>query len=382
MNTDVSLKLDRVALEVPIFLQRERDTRNWWSVLLGAAFDPPRREMRTLLRDISFEARDGDRIALLGLNGAGKSTLLRVLNGAYLPTSGSLQVHGSRQALLNISLGFNNEATVRENIFLRGNAMGMKTTLIRELIEPILEFAGLQQKAAHRLRTLSSGQRMRLGFAISTAVQHDIMLMDEWVGTGDAEFMAKARERMQSRVAGSKIVVLASHSLGLLRGVCNRGLVLDGGRLVFDGGIDDALKTYHEVVVRTQNERGSRAERLQTTGALEGVSLQDGKIRLKGWALQGFIAMPTVLAVDVGSERRLITEFTRQARPDVQRHFGLHDPVCGFEAELPAEGLESLALLGRSPAMYGGSDPEDLDGPFRVSSAVLTRMSQTKPAGS
>ena len=378
---DVSLKLDRLSLEVPIFLQRERDSRNWWSVLLGAAFDPPRREMRTLLRDISFEARDGDRIALLGLNGAGKSTLLRVLNGAYLPTSGSLQVHGSRQALLNISLGFNNEATVRENIFLRGNAMGMKTTLIRELIGPILEFAGLQAKAAHRLRTLSSGQRMRLGFAISTAVQHDIMLMDEWVGTGDAEFMAKAKERMQSRVAGSKIVVLASHSLGLLRGVCNRGLVMDAGRLVFDGDIDEALKTYHEVVVRAQNERGSRTERIQTTGALEGVSLQDGKLRLKGWALQGFIAMPPVLAVDVGSDRLMITEFTRHARPDVQRHFGLHDPVCGFEAELAVEGLDSLALLGRSPAMYGGSSQEDLDGPFRVSSAVLTRLAQSKASG-
>jgi lipopolysaccharide transport system ATP-binding protein len=381
MDTDVSIRLDRVSLDVPIFLQRERDTRNWWSVLLGAAFDPPRREMRTLLKDISFEARDGDRIALLGLNGAGKSTLLRVLNGAYLPTSGSLSISGSRQALLNISLGFNNEATVRENIFLRGNAMGMKTTLIRELIEPILEFAGLQQKAAHRLRTLSSGQRMRLGFAISTAVQHDIMLMDEWVGTGDAEFMAKAKERMQSRVAGSKIVVLASHSLGLLRGVCNRGLVMDGGRLVFDGGIDDALKTYHEVVVRAQNERGSRNERLQTTGALESVSLQDGRLRLKGWALQGFIAMPPLLAVDVAGERRLITEFTRQARPDVQRHFGLHDPVCGFEAELAVEGMDSLALLGRSPAMYGGTNREDLDGPFRVSSAVLTRLAQSKPTG-
>lgn len=381
MSMDVSIKLEGVCLEVPIYVQRERDARNWWSVLLGAALDPPRREMRTLLEDVGFQAREGDRIALLGLNGAGKSTLLRVLNGAYLPSSGRIQVRGSRQALLNISLGFNSEATVRENIFLRGNAMGMKTTLIRELIEPILEFAGLQQKASHRLRTLSSGQRMRLGFAISTAVQHDIMLMDEWVGTGDAEFMAKAKERMQSRVAGSKVVVLASHSLGLLRDVCNRGLVMDGGRLVFDGDIDEALKHYHAIVVRAQGESGGSSERLHTTGALESVTLHGGKLRVKGWALQGFIAMPTILALDVNGERRILDGFVRRARPDVQRHFGLHDPVCGFEAELAVDGTDTLTLLGRSPAMYGGSDHERLDGPFRVSSAVVSRLVNTRSSG-
>lgn len=377
MTQDVSIRLDRLALEVPIYVQRQRDVRSWLTVMLGAAFDPPRREICTLLRDISFEAREGDRIALLGLNGAGKSTLLRALNGAYAPTSGSIAISGSRQALLNISLGFNNEATVRENIFLRGNAMGMKTALIRELIEPILDFSGLQEKSSHRLRTLSSGQRIRLGFAISTAVQHDIMLMDEWVGAGDAEFMAKAKERMQSRVAGSKIVVLASHSLGLLGDVCNRGLVLDGGRLVFDGGIEEALKAYHDVVVRTQDEHDGLSERLQTIGTIESVSLEGGVLRLKGWALQGFIAMPPLLAVDIGPDRHVVKDFVRRARLDVQRHFGLHNPVCGFEAELRVPGLSSLAQLGGAPAVFGGAHESRLDGPFRVSSAVKARLAQS-----
>jgi lipopolysaccharide transport system ATP-binding protein len=374
MSTRVSIRLDRLALEVPIYLQRERESRSWLGVMLGAAFDPPRRELRTLLRDIAFEAKEGDRIALLGLNGAGKSTLLRVLNGVYAPSSGNIEVCGSRQALLNISLGFNNEATVRENIFLRGNAMGMKSALIRELIEPILEFAGLQEKASHRLRTLSSGQRMRLGFAISTAVQHDIMLMDEWVGAGDAEFMAKAKERMQSRVAGSKIVVLASHSLGLLSDVCNRGLVLDGGRLVFDGPIDAGLKAYHDVVVRVQAEKGGAAEHLQTTGTVESVALEAGVLMIKGWALQGFIAMPPILAIDIGQDRHLIENFARCPRPDVQRHFGLHDPICGFEASLRVPGLESLAQLGGLPAVYGGAQVSRLDGPLRISSVVKARF--------
>jgi len=133
---------------------------------------------------------------------------------------------------------------VSENIFLRGTAMGMKTVQIRQLFDAILEFSGLGEKASHRLRTLSTGQRMRLGFAISTSTQHDIMLMDEWVGTGDSEFMMKAKERMKDRVAGSKVVVIASHGMGLLRDVCNQGLVLDRGRAVFYGGIKDAIKAY------------------------------------------------------------------------------------------------------------------------------------------
>lgn len=372
-----SIKLHSVSLEVPAYVQRERNSRNWLSVLLGAALDPPRREMRTLLQGLNFQATEGDRIALLGLNGAGKSTLLRVLNGAYQPSGGTIDIVGSRQALLNISLGFNGEATVRENIFLRGNAMGMKTALIRELIDSILDFAGLQEKAFHRLRTLSSGQRMRLGFAISTAIQHDIILMDEWVGAGDAEFMAKAKERMHSRLSGSKIVVFASHSLGLLRDVCNRGLILDRGQLVFDGAIGEALKEYHQIVLRAQAENGGATERLQTTGALEKLSLSGRKVRVSGWALQGFVAMPTILGIEVDGVMHTTTQFTRYARRDVMNHFGLHDPVCGFEAdfELPEE-LASAAMQ-RLPGLYGGNNPDRLDGPFQVAPALLSRVMAT-----
>src|SRR5690606_13760620 len=196
------------------------------------------------------EVREGERLAILGRNGAGKSTLLRVLNRVYQPSAGSVVVNGSCQALLNMSLGFNGEATVRENIFLRGIAMGLKASFLRGQVEQILDFSGLHEKVNHRLRTLSSGQKMRLGFAISTSVQHDIMLMDEWVGAGDADFMRRARDRMRSRVGGSKIVVLASHSTGLLRDICNRGIVLERGRLVHAGDITSALKYYHDLLAR------------------------------------------------------------------------------------------------------------------------------------
>lgn len=249
MSMDASIVARGISLELPLFLQHARSATSILSTLIGAAFDPPRREFRTILDDVSFSAGPGDRIGIVGRNGAGKSTLLRVLTGAYQPTRGMLEMHGTRQALLNISLGFNNEATVLENIYLRGTAMGLRTAQLRPLVEPVLDFAELGEKTHHRLKTLSSGQRLRLGFSIATAVQQDIMIMDEWIGAGDASFIHKARDRMRDRVDGAKIVVLASHNFNLLREVCNRGLVLEGGRVRFFGDIGDALKHY-EVLLR------------------------------------------------------------------------------------------------------------------------------------
>lgn len=249
MTTRITAR--EVGLEVPVYLQSDRSSKTWFATLLGAAVDKPRREFRTLLDDVSFELNDGDRLAIIGRNGAGKSTLLRLLTGAFMPTRGSIESVGSCQALLNISLGFNGEATVKENVFLRGTAMGIRSAQLRELLDPILDFAGLRDKATHRLKTLSAGQRLRLGFAISTSVQNDIMLMDEWIGAGDAEFLVKARERMVGRVNGSRIVVLASHNVHLVRDVCNLGIVLEQGRVVYFGEVKDALNEYTGLIRRS-----------------------------------------------------------------------------------------------------------------------------------
>lgn len=236
-----------LGLDIPHFLQDMPIQQSLYTTLVRAPFARPRREYRTLLSGLSFEIRQGERVAILGRNGAGKTTLLRVLTGAFEPTHGSLDIQGSRQALLNLGLGFNSEATVQENIYLRAIAMGMSGAEIRDVVRPVLEFSELGDVANHRLATLSSGQRMRLGFAISTAVQHDIMLLDEWIGAGDAGFVEKAKQRMTSRVDGSKIVVLASHNFPLLRKVCTRGIVIDHGRMVYAGEIEESIKEYKKI---------------------------------------------------------------------------------------------------------------------------------------
>lgn len=337
------IRLHNLSLDVPVFLPQESRASNWRGLLAGAAFARSRRGLARLLDGLTFDVGEGDRVAILGRNGAGKSTLLRVLNGVYQPTQGSIQVSGTRQALLNIALGFNGEATVKENVLLRGSAMGVSAAYLMEQVDEILEFAGLVEKTNHLLRTLSSGQRMRLGFAISTAVQHDIILMDEWVGTGDADFMAKAKDRLLSRMGGSKIVMLASHSTGLLRDVCNKGIVLERGRLLFDGDIVSALKFYHEQLAAQRDIQApqlSAAEepvaRAQIFGCAEKIVVHaDGLVEIEGWFADAEGSVPDSLALLIDGEQYPAESIERTRRADVMRHFGLAHDGYGFRARVP-----------------------------------------------
>ena len=368
-----------VTLDVPLYQQPERQASGWGALFLGAALDPPRRRLARLLEDIDFELGEGDRLAILGRNGAGKSTLLRVLNRVYQPTRGSLEVSGTCQALLNMSLGFNAEATVMENIFLRGVAMGLKAPFLRSQVPEILEFSGLAEKSGHRLRTLSSGQKMRLGFAISTSVQHDIILMDEWVGAGDADFMLKAKERMQSRVGGSKIVVLASHSTGLLRDICNRGIVLEQGKLVHAGDITSSLKYYHEMLARLRESKKvdpgpHDAAAGQVFGAVEEISFEPEGCVVRGWLIDTEGVVPGGIALQVNDMRYPAIRIERMRRPDVMRHFGLSSDECGFRAIVALPGITRVSELGADLQVLGGDSPEQAHTALRIAATVTALL--------
>lgn len=376
--------VDRLSLDVPAYLQRERESSGWGGLFFGAAFDPPKRHLLRLLDNISFELREGDRLAILGRNGAGKSTLLRVLNRVYQPSEGRLVIDGSCQALLNMSLGFSGEATVRENIYLRGIAMGLTASFLRSQIDEILEFSGLREKVNHRLRTLSTGQKMRLGFAISTSVQHDIILMDEWVGAGDADFMRKATERMQSRVGGSKIVVLASHSTGLLREICNRAIVIERGRLVYSGDITSSLKYYHDLLARLRSGGEASLEALasrgaQIFGAVESITIDGSDCMVRGWFIDTEGAVPSGLSLQLDGQRHAMTSLERTRRPDVMRHFGLSTDECGFVATISLPpGFTTLAALGAAEALVlAGETPDYTHVPLRIAAIVASQLSPT-----
>ncbi len=200
------------------------------------------------LEDISFEFSEGDRIGLVGHNGSGKSTLLKAMAGIYTPTQGKLSVLGRVVSTLNITLGFDMEATGFENIIIRGLLMGMRRKEIEQKIDDIISFTNLENYIHLPVRTYSSGMMSRLAFTIVTSAPTDILLMDEILGTGDAGFLEKANQRLTQFIDQSRIFVLASHSDEVINNFCNKAILLEKGKLIDFGSTDDILRTYHKRV--------------------------------------------------------------------------------------------------------------------------------------
>ncbi len=196
------------------------------------------------LKDISLNIQQGERVGLLGHNGAGKSSLLKTIAGLYPISGGKLNVHGQIRSLFDLSLGFEPDATGRENILYRGLLLGLTPKFIKQKEEEIIKFADIGEFIDYPIKTYSAGMQVRLAFAISTSVGGDILLLDEVIGAGDANFMGKARDRITALIKQSKILVLASHDFSSLRSLCTRGIVIQKGAMVFDGGIEDAIGKY------------------------------------------------------------------------------------------------------------------------------------------
>lgn len=196
------------------------------------------------LKHLNFTLNDGDRVGLIGANGAGKTTLLRVFSRVYAPTSGTARIEGSIASLISITLGIDHEATGRENIFLRGALLGFTRKQMLAKLDEIIEFSELDDFIDMPVRTYSSGMHMRLSFAISTVVQPDILLMDEWLSVGDEHFRAKAETRLRALVENTSILVLASHSRELIERTCNRVLWIAQGTIVEDGAPKAVCERY------------------------------------------------------------------------------------------------------------------------------------------
>jgi len=190
------------------------------------------------LDEVSFVLNGGDRVGLLGHNGAGKSTLLRLLAGIYEPVSGYVYTEGVVAPMLSLSQGIERDATGYENIIIRGVFLGMTSKEINEKQQEIAEFSELGEYLSMPVRIYSSGMLVRLAFAISSCIQPDILLLDEVFGAGDKAFKDKAREKMYELIAQAKIIVFATHSVGLMQQFCNKVIVMQAGKIIDYGSID------------------------------------------------------------------------------------------------------------------------------------------------
>lgn len=202
------------------------------------------------LSEINLDLASGDSLGIVGHNGAGKSTLLRLLAGIYEPTSGKLTREGKVTSLTDIGLGISAELTGRENIIIRGVVMGLSTRETRSRMDEIIEFSELGEFIDLPVRTYSTGMSLRLAFAVSTIIQPEILVMDEWLSVGDEAFQQKAESRIQKIVDESDILILASHSRALIEHTCNRVIWLEHGYIKMDGSPSQVLDAYFGVTGR------------------------------------------------------------------------------------------------------------------------------------
>ncbi len=200
------------------------------------------------LVDINLNLTEGDRIGLVGHNGAGKSTILKVMAGVYEPTSGRILYSGRITPLFDTMPGMDPDDSGYENTITAGMLFGMKRSEIEAKVPEIEEFAELGEYFNLPMRTYSLGMQTRLGFAMATAIDPGILLMDEGIGAGDARFAERAAKRMEKFISRSQIMVLASHSEELIRRTCNKAAFMKAGRILAVGGLDEIFAQYHESI--------------------------------------------------------------------------------------------------------------------------------------
>ena len=197
------------------------------------------------LKDINFNVEQGDVVGIIGRNGAGKSTLLKLLSRVTAPTTGIIRAKGRIASLLEVGTGFHPEMTGRENIYMNGAIMGMSRSEITRKLDEIVDFSGCERYLDTPVKRYSSGMTVRLGFAIAAHLEPEILVVDEVLAVGDAEFQKKAIGKMQDVSRGEgRTVLFVSHNMGAVKNLCNRGVVLDQGQVAFDGNVDKAVEYY------------------------------------------------------------------------------------------------------------------------------------------
>jgi len=249
-----SIAIDRLQIDFPLYHGQSRSLKKHVGNTISSLRpgspaahlmqDGRERTVVSVLRDVSFVLKSGERLGLIGRNGAGKTTLLRAMAGIYEPVGGRVRLEGSIGTLLDASLGMNMELTGRENIRLYCLHAGLSKAEISQIDQDVQDFADLGSYMDMPVKTYSSGMTVRLAFGLATAVKPQILLMDEWFLAGDGAFMNKAQERLEAMVQHADILVISTHQPDVMRKWCTRVIWLEDGRIRMDGTPDEVLDVY------------------------------------------------------------------------------------------------------------------------------------------
>jgi len=254
-ETDHAIQASDLGVRYSLRFSRKKSMQRTLSQLLTR--EPV--EQFWALRHVALRVVHGESLAVIGPNGAGKSTLLQVLAGIISPSEGIVDVRGHVSALLTLGAGFDVELSGSENILLAGAFLGLDDQVTRDLQPGIIEYADLGQFIEAPLKTYSSGMRARLGFAIATSVDPDILLLDEVLATGDASFRAKSKERVLELVGGAKAIVLVTHDMEWVREYCNRAVLIEHGQIAFEGDPDEVVALHREHTADEKKRKGADA---------------------------------------------------------------------------------------------------------------------------
>lgn len=239
------LSLENVSVRLPDNAPRKRGGGAQNNLLRLAHASARSVRTKPVLQDLWLDLRGGRRIGLIGPNGSGKSMFLRLMAGAIPCSSGRVHRAGRTVAILSAQAGMEMNATGYENIFLRGLLLGADMQEIHGALDEIVEFSGLGDRLHEPVNTYSAGMVLRLAFSISTAFPADILLIDEWIGTGDAAFIGKAKERLRSLAANTKILVLASHNESVVRALCDEAIFMLKGRIAHHSDVNSTFTVYN-----------------------------------------------------------------------------------------------------------------------------------------
>lgn len=250
MNTTKAIEVNAVSKR---FSKNIKSSRAQLKQILFECFFTPKENLNKLnsgefwaLKDITFDINKNENIAILGHNGAGKSTLLKMLNGIYLPDEGEIKISGTMASVLELSTGFNNELSGLENIYLKCSLLGIPKNKVQPMVEKIIAFSELEEFIETPLSHFSSGMKARLGFAIVVHIKPDILILDEVFAVGDKNFKSKSEKAIQT-LSKKTTIIIVSHSMDIVRKISQRVIVLDKGKLLFDGQVEEGIQKYNSI---------------------------------------------------------------------------------------------------------------------------------------
>ena len=250
------LRVEHVGMKFNLSKERVDDLREYLiRMLTGKKLE---RDEFWALKDVSFSLHEGERIGILGLNGAGKSTLLKVIAGVFKPTEGKIIRNGKIVPLLELGAGFDKNYTGRENIYLYGSVLGYSRSYMDAKYDQIVKFSGLGEFIDVPIKNYSSGMKSKLGFAIATIAEPEILILDEVLSVGDRKFRKKSERRILDMMENGTAVLFVSHSLAQVQRICNKAMILDHGQLVAFGDVDEIAELYTQMTEEPDEAAGTK----------------------------------------------------------------------------------------------------------------------------